>query len=51
LVIQVHGSQIATSEEREADWKILINQWGNEHSLRDWLSHHLGRVDEFTIWT
>jgi hypothetical protein len=35
LVIQVHGSQIATSEEREADWKILFNQWRNEHSLRD----------------
>jgi hypothetical protein len=35
LVIQVHGSKIATSEEKVVDWKILINQWRNEHSLRD----------------
>jgi hypothetical protein len=35
LVIQVHGRKIATSEERVADWKILVNQWRNEHSLRD----------------
>jgi hypothetical protein len=41
LVIQVHGSTIAPSEERGADWKILVNQWRNEHSLRDELSHHL----------
>jgi hypothetical protein len=42
LVIQVHGSTIATSEERVADWKILVNQWRHEHSLRDEPSHHLG---------
>jgi hypothetical protein len=30
LVIQVHGSKIATSEERVADWKILVNQGRNE---------------------
>jgi hypothetical protein len=24
-----------------ANWKILVNQWGNEHSFRDKLSHHL----------
>jgi hypothetical protein len=41
LVIQVHGSKIATSEEKVADWKTLINQWRNEHSRRDELSHHL----------
>jgi hypothetical protein len=41
LVIQVHGSKIATSEERVANWKILVNQWRNEHSCRDELSHHL----------
>jgi hypothetical protein len=41
LVIQVHGRKIATSEERVADWKILVNQWRNEHSLRDELSHRL----------
>jgi hypothetical protein len=35
LVIQVHGSKIAMSEEKMADWKILVNQWRNEHSLRD----------------
>ena len=35
LVIQVHGSKIATSEEKVADWKTLINQWRNEYSLRD----------------
>jgi hypothetical protein len=35
LVIQVHGSKIATSEEKVADWKTLINQWRNEHSLHD----------------
>jgi hypothetical protein len=40
-VIQVHGRKIATGEERVADWKILVNQWRNEHSLRDELSHHL----------
>jgi hypothetical protein len=40
-VIQVHGSKIATSEERLADWKILVNQGKNERSLRDELSHHL----------
>jgi len=40
-VIQVHGSKIATSEERVADWKILVNQGRNEHSLHDELSHHL----------
>jgi hypothetical protein len=41
LVIQVYGSQIAPSEERVANGKILVNQWRNEHSLRDELSHHL----------
>jgi hypothetical protein len=41
LVIQVHGSKIATSEERVANWKILVNQWRNEHSFRDELSHYL----------
>jgi hypothetical protein len=41
LVIQVYGSKIATREEKVADWKTLINQWRNEHSLRDELSHHL----------
>jgi hypothetical protein len=41
LVIQVHESKIAMSEEKVADWKILVNQWRNEHSLRDELSHHL----------
>jgi hypothetical protein len=41
LVIQVHGSKIATSEERVANWKILINQQSNEHSFRDELSPHL----------
>jgi hypothetical protein len=40
-VIQVHGSKIATSEERVANWKILVNQWRNEHSFRHELSHHL----------
>jgi hypothetical protein len=35
LVIQVHGSKIAPSEERGPDWKILVNQWRNEHSCRD----------------
>jgi hypothetical protein len=24
-----------------ADWKTLINQWSNEHSVCDELSHHL----------
>ena len=41
LVIQVHGSKIATKEEKVADGKTLMNQWRNEHSLRDELSHHL----------
>ena len=41
LVIQVHGSKIAPSEERVADWKILVDLWRNEHSLRDELSHRL----------
>jgi len=35
LVIQVHGSKIVTSEDRVANWKILVNQWRNEHSFRD----------------
>jgi hypothetical protein len=35
LVIQVHGSKIATSGERVANWKILVNQGRNEHSFRD----------------
>jgi hypothetical protein len=35
LVIQVHGSKIATSKERVANWKILVNQWSNKHSFRD----------------
>jgi hypothetical protein len=37
-VIQVHESKIAMSEEKVADWKILVNQWRNEHSLRDELA-------------
>jgi hypothetical protein len=41
MVIQVHGSNIATSEERVAHWKILVNQWSNAHAFRDELSHHL----------
>jgi hypothetical protein len=41
LVIQVQGSKIATSEERVANGKTLVNQWRNEHSLCDELSHHL----------
>jgi hypothetical protein len=40
LVIQVHGSNIATREEKVEDWKTLMNQWRNEHSFRDELSHH-----------
>jgi hypothetical protein len=32
---------MATSEERVVNWNILVNQWKNEHSLRDELSHHL----------
>jgi hypothetical protein len=35
LVIQVHGSHMATREEQVADWKILMNQWRHEHSLRE----------------
>jgi glucose-1-phosphate adenylyltransferase len=42
LVIQVHESNVATSEERVEDWQILVKQCKNEHSLRDWLSYHLG---------
>jgi hypothetical protein len=41
LVIQVHGSKIAPSEERMANWKILVNQWRHEHSIHDELSHYL----------
>jgi hypothetical protein len=41
LVIRGHGSKIATSKERVANGKILVNQWRNWHSSRDWLSHHL----------
>jgi hypothetical protein len=41
LVIQVHGSNIATSKERVANGKILVNQWRHEHSFGDELSHHL----------
>ena len=41
LVIQGHGSEIATSQERVVNWKILVNQWGSEHSFHDELSHHL----------
>jgi hypothetical protein len=33
--------QMTTGEEKVADWKILMNQWRNEHSCRDELSHHL----------
>jgi hypothetical protein len=54
LVIQVHGSKIATREEKVADWKTLINQWRNEHSLRDELSHHLvftKSAEEPTLFT
>jgi hypothetical protein len=32
---------MATSEERVANWKILGNQWSNEHAFRDELSRHL----------
>jgi hypothetical protein len=32
---------MATSEERVADWKILVNQGRNKHSLHDELSYHL----------
>ena len=32
---------MAPSEERVANGKILVNQWRNEHSFRDELSHHL----------
>jgi hypothetical protein len=39
--MQVHGSKIATSEERVANWKILVHQWRNEPSFRDQLGHHL----------
>jgi len=35
LVIQVHGSNIATSKERVANGKILVNQWRHEHSFGD----------------
>jgi hypothetical protein len=35
LVIQVHGSEIATSQEMVVNWKILVNQWGSEHSFHD----------------
>jgi hypothetical protein len=41
LVIQIYGSQIATSEERVANWGILITQQRNEHSFRDQPSHYL----------
>jgi len=40
-VIQLHRSKIAMSEWKVADWKIIINQGRNEHSLHDWLSHYL----------
>jgi hypothetical protein len=32
---------MATSEERVAHWKILGNQWSNEHAFRDSPNHHL----------
>ena len=41
MVIQGHGSEIATSQEMVVNWKILVNQWGSEHSFHDELSHHL----------
>jgi hypothetical protein len=41
LVIQLHRSKIAVRERKVADWKILIIQGRNEHSLHDWLSHDL----------
>jgi hypothetical protein len=41
LVIQDNRSKIATSEERMETSKILVNQWGNERSSRDQLSHPL----------
>jgi hypothetical protein len=41
LVIQVHGSKIATSEERGTDWRILVNQGRNACALCDALSRHL----------
>jgi hypothetical protein len=33
--------QNCPSEERVANGKILVNQWRNEHSFRDELSHPL----------
>jgi hypothetical protein len=41
LVIQVHGSIIATRENRVANSKIFINQWRNGPSSRNQLSHQL----------
>jgi hypothetical protein len=41
LVIQVHRSKIAMSDERGANCKILVNQGRSEHSLRDELGYHL----------
>ena len=41
LVLQVHESNMATSEERVASWNILVHQWSNKHALRDELSHDL----------
>jgi len=40
LVIQVHGSEMATSEERLNDWQTTDNKGINESSLRDELSSH-----------
>jgi hypothetical protein len=40
-VIQGRSSEIAMNEERMANWKILVNQWRNEYSFRDELSHYL----------
>jgi hypothetical protein len=39
LVIQGHGSKIATSESRVTHSKILINQWRKRVSSRDQLGH------------
>ena len=41
LVIQGNRSTIAMSEGKVENSKLLINQWRNEQSSRDRLSHYL----------
>ena len=41
LVIQGNQSNIAASEEKLANSKLLMNQWRNELSSRDRLGYHL----------